>query len=111
MTVYFIDSSSGDILMKNDPMVGEILQIYEGWDSIIVSVDSSANQGTGEIVVKHLLYPEDGGNLMGLDIYGPFLITDVDIIAGTMTVDYNREVVGMTLVFKITVVSIVSAEA
>ena len=106
MTIYFIDSDSGDILMKNDPMVGEIIQIYDGWDSIVVSVDSSANQGTGEIIIKHLLYPEDEGNLMSADQYGQFLITDVDLTAGTMTVDYNREVTGKTLIFKITVVSI-----
>ena len=111
MTVYFIDSSSGDILMKNEPMVGEIIQLYYGWSSRVVSVDSAANQGTGEIVVKHLLYPEDEGNIMSADQYGPFLITDVDLTAGTMTLDYNREVVGKTLTFKITIVSIVPGDS
>lgn len=107
MTVYFVDPTSEDILMKNEPMVGEIIQLYDGWDSIVVSVDSSANQGTGEIVVKHLLYPEDEGNIMSSDSYGQFFITDVDLTSGTMTLDYNREVVGKTLIFKITIVSIV----
>ncbi|MCK5024317.1 MAG: FKBP-type peptidyl-prolyl cis-trans isomerase [Thermoplasmata archaeon] len=107
MTVYSVDSISGDILMKNEPMVGEVIQIYDAWDSIVISVDSSANQGIGEIIVKHLLYSEDGGNIAGFDSNGPFLITDVDPTAGTVTIDYNREVVGKTLVFKITIVSIV----
>jgi len=110
MTVYSIDSSSGDILMKNEPHVGEILQVYDGWDSVVISIDSSANQGTGEIVVKHLLYPTDGGNKVGFDSHGPFLITNVDLATGTMTFDYNWEVVGKTLVFKITVVSVVPGQ-
>ena len=109
MTVYYVDLSSGDILMRNEPMIGEIIQISDGWNSMVVSVDSSSDR-TGEIVVKHLLYSTDEGNAMGSDEYGSFLVTDVDLTAGTMTLDYNREVVGKTLVFKITIVSIVPGQ-
>jgi len=111
MTVYHIDTIGGDILMKHEPMMNEIVDLYDGWDSMVISIDSAADQGNGEIVVKHLLYPDDEGEILASDDNGQFLVTDIDLDAGEMTVDYNREVVGKTLVFKIIVVSITPGEA
>ena len=109
MTVFYIDTVSNHIMLKHNPMIGEIISIDNTWNSKVISIDTSANNGTGEIVITHLLSSEDAGEISGNDAGGQYVVTDVDQNAGTFTVDYNREVVGKTLVFKITVVSIVPA--
>ena len=109
MTVFYIDPVSQHIMLKHNPMVGEIVSIDGNWNSKVISIDTNVNNGTGEIVIKHLLSSEDEGELSGIDQIGQFLITDVNLSEGTYTADYNKEVVGKTLVFKITVVSIIPA--
>ncbi len=109
VTVFHVDPTSHQILLKHEPMLGEIVSINDAWDSKVISIDSNAEQGTGEIVIKHLLASEDIGEVSGTDAGGQFIVSDVNLNAGTFTMDYNREVVGKTLVFKITIVSIISA--
>ena len=77
--------------------------------SKVISIDTNANGGDGEIVIRHLLYPDDAGEVSGENEGGQFIVSDVDLDSGTFTLDYNREVVGKTLIFKVTVVSIESA--
>lgn len=105
-TVSHIDPVSGLVMMKNEPNPHEIIKLYNEWDSMVVSIDTSANGGMGEIVVKHLLTSADAGKIISADKYGQFIVRAVNADAGTYTVDYNREVVGKTLIFKVTMVFI-----
>jgi hypothetical protein len=110
MTVFHVDALSGNVILKNNPFFGEIIQSQYGWSSKVVSIDSSANLGTGEIVIRHILTAGDiGTKFFNDETKGPFQITEIDSIAGTFTVDFNREVVGKTLKFKITLVSLTPA--
>lgn len=109
VTVFFVDGETGQVMLRNSPSPGEILTLEGSWSLKVVSIDTSANVGLGEITIRNLVYPD----IVGKEIYTDaasgqqFFITAVDEAAGTFTTDYNREVVGKTLVFKVTVVSII----
>ncbi len=78
-----------------------------GWYCNVISIDSTANNGTGLIKVKNLLTRENINVTGGTDEEGQlFTILDVNEDAGTITLNYNQEVVGKTLIFKLTVVDI-----
>ncbi len=107
MTVFHVDVLGDKVMIKNNPLPGEIIQSIYGWTSKVVSIDSSVNNGSGEILVRHLISTEDIGTRLFNDDFGnPFKITAINSNAGTFTIDYNREVVGKTLIFKVTIVSI-----
>lgn len=105
-TVYFIDPETDEVILKWEPYIGEIIDYNGVWTSEVISIDNSANSGTGEITISHMLLPEDAGVLYGNFEDSMFFVKDVDLDAATATLDYNREVVGKTLIFKITIVSI-----
>ena len=110
MSVYHIDPVNGDILLKNEPRLNEVIQLHNGWLSQVISIDTSADQGNGIIVVKHLLTPSDEGNIVSTDEQGAeFRVTGVDLDAKVITIDYNREVVGRTLIFQVTIVTIMTS--
>jgi FKBP-type peptidyl-prolyl cis-trans isomerase 2 len=107
MTVYHVDPFTGDVYVKNNPQLGEIVRPNEGWGSKVMSIDSSANMGAGEIIIKHLLTNEDVGRKLFTNEQGrQFTISQIDANAGTYTVDFNTEVTGKTLIFKVTIVSL-----
>jgi FKBP-type peptidyl-prolyl cis-trans isomerase 2 len=107
VSVYHIDPVNGDILLKNEPQLNELVDLYNGWLSQVISIDTTADQGNGVIVVKHLLDPADAGNIISNDDAGmEFRVTEVDLDNNIITIDYNKEVVGRTLVFQVKIVSI-----
>jgi FKBP-type peptidyl-prolyl cis-trans isomerase 2 len=107
-TVSFIDEVSDLVLLKNEPAPHEIVYISKDWPSEVISIDTSENGGMGEIVVKHLLTEDDEGSIISTDGNGQqFIVVGVNENANTYTIDYNKDVVGKTLIFKVTVVSIV----
>ncbi|MFQ5838034.1 MAG: FKBP-type peptidyl-prolyl cis-trans isomerase [Thermoplasmata archaeon] len=83
------------------PEQGMIVKPYGTWEAKVVEVDSSANEGAGRIAVRHLLDRGHIDNVQGEDDGGTFRVVDVDLVNGTYTVDYNREVVGRTLIFQV----------
>ncbi|HEQ78678.1 MAG TPA: FKBP-type peptidyl-prolyl cis-trans isomerase [Euryarchaeota archaeon] len=106
-----VQKESGTITFKNMPDLNGIYTIYEkvNWQVRITNIDQTAGIG-GKITVKHLLSNEDANNIMIQEADGSqFIVTEVNEEAGTYTMDYNREVVGKTLVFKITITDIVKA--
>jgi FKBP-type peptidyl-prolyl cis-trans isomerase 2 len=110
MTVFHVDPLTGKVLVKNNPFLGEIVRPSEGWSSTVMSIDTSANMGAGEIVIQHLLTNDVVGHKIFTDEQGrQFIITKVDTNAGTYTIDFNTEVTGKTLIFKVTIVSLTSA--
>jgi hypothetical protein len=107
VTVNYIDPISDIVRIKNEPHPNEIISLYSGWDSKVISIDTSANDGEGEIIVKHLLTQEDAGNVISTDQGGNEIrVIDVDVDTNLITIDYNTEVVGKTLIFKVTIVTI-----
>ena len=107
MTVYHIDPVTEQVMVKNNPYMGEIIDTSKGWLSQVKSIDTSANLGTGEIIIEHLLGYNDVSSLIFIDEQGQqFSISRVDSASGTFTMDYNAEHVGKTLIFKVTLRSL-----
>lgn len=78
-----------------------------GWYCDVISIDSKANNGAGLIEVKNLVTKENINVTGGTDQNGQiFTILNVDEKNGIISLNYNKEVVGKTLVFKLTVVDI-----
>lgn len=97
------------VTVVNSPYIGQTLTPYNKWKASVVSIDDGANNGEGLIGVQHLLTPEDAGNIIVTDPSGTFIVTEVDLEAGTYTADFNREVVGKILIFQVTLVKLTKA--
>lgn len=110
MTVFYIDPITDAVMIRNNPMLGEVIQSDEGWASKVISVDTSAYMGRGEIIIEHILTSEDVRKQLYTDEVGQqFFISEVNSDDGIFKIDYNREVVGKTLTFKVTLVSLIVA--
>ncbi|MFH0816117.1 MAG: FKBP-type peptidyl-prolyl cis-trans isomerase [Methanobacteriota archaeon] len=110
-TVYSIDTEAGTVTLKDLPDVGMIVKPYMIWNCEVLSIDESANNGLGKITVRNLLNAADANKVTGEDILGSFRVIAVDPVAGTYTSDYNREVVGQTLVFRVTIISMMKTNS
>ncbi len=98
---------AGDLVtIRNSPTVGQLITVATKWHARVLSIDDSANQGLGDIRVQHLLTSADVRAFVATDRTGNFLIDAVDSAAATFTTNYNNEVIGRTLDFSITLVSI-----
>ncbi|MEW5936990.1 MAG: FKBP-type peptidyl-prolyl cis-trans isomerase [Candidatus Thermoplasmatota archaeon] len=104
-TVYFVDGITTMVTLKNEPSPGEVVRMGS-WTFNVRSIDEAAHGGRGIITIDHLLTPEDVGRIGGRDDMGEYRLTEVDLDAGTFTLDYNPEVAGRTLIFRVTVLSI-----
>jgi FKBP-type peptidyl-prolyl cis-trans isomerase 2 len=103
-------SVSGNVItVTNSPYIGERVRPYHAWNARVTQIDDAANNGSGIVYVLHDLRPEDAGTILARDGANEFTVPTVDVARGVYVADYNREVVGRTLVFDITVVSIVRA--
>ena len=101
-----VSVSNNIITVTNSPFIGERLRPYGAWNAHAAAIDDSADNGTGVIFVQHDLSPSDARNILAHDGSDQFIITSVDPVRGVYVADYNREVVGRTLVFDIAVVTI-----
>ncbi|MBS3816810.1 MAG: FKBP-type peptidyl-prolyl cis-trans isomerase [Candidatus Thermoplasmatota archaeon] len=116
------------VQVRNDPDVGDVYNAYseEGWTSEVLSIDSNANGGEGLIEVQHELNKptvvdserlgdheqrfEGIPNLKqrnGQTANGEGIAMNDE---GKIVIDFNDEVTGTTLVFRVEVVSIVKGE-
>jgi len=99
---------TGDMVTAiHQPELGLIESTFIKWDAKVIYIDSGANGGDGIIKVQHLLQESDENKIKSSDYLGEFILTDVNLEDGTFTVDYNREVVGKTLIFNVKVVEII----
>lgn len=105
-SVYYIDYDTDTVTIKHQPFIGEVIDFNGVWSSEVISVDSTANGGQGEITIKHLLSPSDVNSLYGSDDTGDFIVSGYDETAGTVTLDYNNVGAGKELIFEITLVSL-----
>ncbi len=101
--VYFVNEDTGLVTLKHEPEIGEVIDYNGAWESEVIGIDSSSN----EITIRHLLKDSDANRIYHEEDNGAFIVVDVDTAGGTATLDYNRQVVGKTLIFKITLVEII----
>src|SRR6266571_5593556 len=96
------------VTVTNSPIPGQLVRPYGGWDAQVVSIDDAANGGQGVISVHHLLTPAMVDRVGQKDSGGTvvFVVTAVDPVAGTYTLNYNTPTKGRTLVFQVTMRSI-----
>lgn len=109
------DTNADLVVVQNMPGVGDRLEIDgnpgaaipTGWYADVVSVDTTANGGSGIILVQHELTTSDIGKVQGVDQYGNFIIDQVDPSNGTAQKNYNDELVGVTIYFTVTLYAFV----
>ncbi len=91
--------------ITNSPYPSEIVHPYGAWSATVLSVDDTANNGTGLITIQNRIDPSQVDKLGGTSPTGAaFYVSAVDPVGGTYTLDYNKQVVGRTLVFQVTLV-------
>lgn len=104
-TVYNIDPGTNEITVKREVVLGEHVRTAYPWDAEVISIDDSTAKGN--ITIRHVISDEDLNNTMGKDTDGSeYFLVGLDKNAETFTIDYNKEVVGKTLVFDVKIVSI-----
>jgi FKBP-type peptidyl-prolyl cis-trans isomerase 2 len=100
---------NGLIRTTNSPYPGELIHPYQTWDANVLGIDDTANNGTGLITVQNHL---DATLVDKIGAKAPngqtFYLSAVDVAAGTYTLNFNKQVVGRTLVFQITLARLVS---
>ncbi len=99
----------GLVVVTNSPYPSEALHPYGLWRATVLTVDDAANNGTGLITIQNRLDPSLVDRIGGKSPAGAaFYLSDVNLAAGTYTLDFNRQVVGRTLVFQVTLVKLSS---
>lgn len=97
---------NGFVQLTNSPYPAQVLHPYKAWTAVVLSVDDAANNGTGLITIQNHLDPSDVDKIGGsAPVAGEFYLSAVDLTAGpsgTYTLDFNKQVVGRTLVFQVT---------
>src|SRR5207247_5112006 len=95
-------SVAGSIVrLTNSPVPGELVRPYGAWNAEVLWIDDAANGGQGVILVHHRLDPtlidrigeKSGGKVV-------FVLTSVDLAAGTYKLDFDTPTKGRTLVFQ-----------
>ena len=100
---------NGQIVVTNSPYPGEAIRPYGAWPANVLSIDDTANNGTGTITIQNHIDPSMIDKVGGKAPNGQtFYLSAVDLTTGRYTLNYNKQVVGRTLVFQITLVRLVS---
>jgi FKBP-type peptidyl-prolyl cis-trans isomerase 2 len=103
-----LSANASSIVVERAPSVGTVTSPY-GWSILVTNVTSST------ITLQSQLTPASVGNVLGSETgltvcsTTKFLVWSVDLSAGTFVANFNKEVVGQTLVFDVTVVAIASS--
>jgi FKBP-type peptidyl-prolyl cis-trans isomerase 2 len=99
-------ANSSAVVVSRDPTAGETVKPF-GWTVLVSNVTSS------QITLESELTPSSVGSVLGNEAgttvcsSTKFIVWSVDLSAGTFVENYNREVDGETLIFIVTVVTIV----
>jgi len=115
VNVLLVYADADAILVMNMPTVGQKYPIWgdpsaspaTGWYAQVLEMDSTANGGQGQIVVQNLLTSADAGMIKGVTPSSIFIVDKVDTAAGTFRMNFNGELVGVNLVFTVTLLSFV----
>ncbi len=124
--VVVTEISFGLVTFKHFPTVGETVYPFgdptddddpQGWGCVVESFDSDADDGAGEIVVRHDVGPGDVYAVKGETHDGDaFVISSFDdendtfeIHKSDPQIGYNGEVAGRALFFEVSIISVVKA--
>ena len=109
-----LSANASFVTYENLPSVGWSAS-PGGWPISVTNV-SAASNGTSSLTLQNELYPSQAGLFVGKDYLGNgpcssqssgrFIVSAVDLGAGTFTEDFNSEVQGQTLIFLVTVVDV-----
>jgi len=112
--VLILSANASFVTVENLPPLGWSAS-PAGWPVDVTNVTSTPN-GTGRITLENQLFPSQSGLLVGKDYLGngpcttqssgTFIVTQVDLLAGTYTENFNAEVQGQTLIFLVTVIDV-----
>lgn len=98
---------NGVVTVVNSPTPGETVRAYGLWPATVLRIDDTADNGTGVIWIQNHITPD------AVDAFGAtlpdgrqFYVYAVDPTAGTYTLNFNKQVVGRTLVFQATMLQI-----
>ena len=125
VTIEWIDGNNVTILNNVMPDINSTINVF-GWETKIVEIKSGYNPPEGRILLRHntsenitidkektkflmidneaLNYVVSQFNIGNLSVGDIGIVSFVD--ADTFIIDYNPEVVGKTLIFEVTIVSI-----
>lgn len=113
-TDFVLSSNLTSVTFENQPSIGWTAS-PAGWPVEVTAINSTAN-GTGTITLHNELGAIDAGHVLGTLFQGTapcssgtsstFIVSSVDLLNGTYTEDFNREVDGQTLIFLVTVIDI-----
>jgi len=121
-----IDDIEGDnVTILNRPDINSTISVFS-WNSTIIEIDSGYSGGEGRILLQHnpaenitvnkektefIMIDNEALNYVISQInIGNSSVSDIGIVSSvdtdTFTIDYNPEVVGKTLIFEVTIISI-----
>jgi FKBP-type peptidyl-prolyl cis-trans isomerase 2 len=114
VNVLAVDTDADKVKIQNAPIQGQNYLIYQnstntaaGWNITIDSVNTAVSE-EGQIVFHHDITNADSGMIKGVNEKGTtFILDNVDTTAGTARMNANTELIGKTLTFTITLVTIV----
>ena len=106
-----VDVAGSVITVTNSPEIRQIVRPFDAWNAEVVAIHDTANGGDGTILVRHDVETSMLDAVGGTSNGQAFYLSDVDIPeddpdAGTYTLNFNRQVVGRTLVFQVTLVTL-----
>lgn len=106
-----VDVAGSVITVTNSPKIRQVVRPFDAWNAEVVEIDDTANVGDGTILVRHdvktSMLDAVGGTSNGQDFYlSDVNIPEDDPDTGTYTLNFNRQVVGRTLVFQVTLVTL-----
>ncbi|UCE81411.1 MAG: FKBP-type peptidyl-prolyl cis-trans isomerase [Methanobacteriota archaeon] len=121
--VLVINIEFGYVTFKHFPTIGETVYPFgdpydindpAGWPCVVESFNPSANEGEGEVVVKHLVTEADVYAVKGVSYDDEvFVISSFDFVNETFevhrsdsTIGYNGEISGRALFFEVTIISV-----
>ena len=102
--VYVVSANATRIVVQNQPRLGWTAH-PNGWPVVVTAVNSTSITVTNELTSANagLVAGHSSDTVCQSNQY---IVSAVDPGAGTFTQDYNKEVVGQTLIFVVTIVGI-----
>jgi hypothetical protein len=114
--VQILSANSTSVTIQNFAQVGAVSH-PNSWAVTVTNVSSDAN-GSGEITLVNSLSSSDVGRVAGTSTTSltcggspssRFIVTAVNLTAGTFTENFNQEVGGQTLIFIVNVIDLFPA--
>ena len=113
--VVILSANASYVTYENLPSPGWTAS-PNGWPVTVTNISAAPN-GTATIALSNQLFPSQAGLLLGKDYLGTgpcsssssgnqFIVSAVNLGAGTYTEDFNAEVQGQTLIFLVTPVNV-----